>query len=76
MWSAVTTRAALNWSMRGRTASSAPLAAQAAQGQGPVAVDTVVVEGNERLQAQSIVSLFGVQPNTEITWRDVQRGIK
>jgi len=43
---------------------------------GPVAVDTVVVEGNQRLQAPSIVGLFGVQPRTEITWRDIQKGIK
>ncbi len=42
-----------------------------------VAVDTVIVEGNsERIQAQSIVSLFGVQPGVQITYRDIQRGMK
>ena len=44
---------------------------------GLVAVDTVVVEGNsERIQEQSIVALFGVQPGVEVTYRDIQRGIK
>jgi outer membrane protein insertion porin family len=56
-------------------ASTTAVAAQ--QRQGPVTVDTVVVEGNsDRIQAQSILSLFGVQPHTEITYRDVQKGIK
>ncbi len=44
---------------------------------GPVRVDTILVEGNStRVQSQGIVSLFGIQPRQEITWRDVQRGIK
>ena len=44
---------------------------------GLVVVDTVVVEGNStRIQAQSIVALFGVQPGTEVMYRDVQRGMK
>ncbi|HSH75702.1 MAG TPA: outer membrane protein assembly factor BamA, partial [Longimicrobiales bacterium] len=34
------------------------------------------MEGNQRLQAQSIVGLFGVQPGDEIDYRDVQRGLK
>ena len=42
-----------------------------------VTVDTVIVEGNsERIQAQSIVSLFGVQPRVQVTYRDIQRGMK
>lgn len=42
-----------------------------------VAVDTVIVEGNsERIQAQSIISLFGVQPRVQVTYRDIQRGMK
>lgn len=51
----------------------------AAQNQqvGLVAVDTVMVEGNsQRIQDQSILALFGVLPGTEITYRDIQRGIK
>ncbi len=49
--------------------------------QGPqtrlVVVDTVVVEGNSpRIQEQSIVALFGVQPGAEVMYRDVQRGMK
>ena len=51
----------------------------AAQGDpsGLVAVDTVIVEGNSsRIQEQSIVSLFGVQPGAEVTYRDIQRGMK
>ena len=44
---------------------------------GLVVVDTVVVEGNStRIQEQSIVALFGVQPGTEVMYRDVQRGMK
>jgi len=43
----------------------------------PVFVDSIVVEGNsQRIQSQSIVSLFGVQVGAEVTYRDVQRGIK
>jgi outer membrane protein insertion porin family len=57
-------------------ASPTPVVAQAGQ-TGLVAVDTVVVEGNsERIQAQSIVALFGVEPREEVTYRDIQRGIK
>jgi len=44
---------------------------------GLVAVDTVVVEGNsQRIQDQSILALFGVQPGADITYRDIQRGLK
>jgi len=39
-------------------------------------VDSVVVEGNRRVQAQAISALFGIQPGQEITYRDIQRGIK
>src|SRR5690606_31147000 len=43
---------------------------------GPAVVDSVVVEGNRRVQAQAISALFGIQPGQEITYRDIQRGIK
>jgi outer membrane protein insertion porin family len=39
-------------------------------------VDSIVVEGNQRIQSQSIIGLFGVQPPEEINYRDVQRGMK
>ncbi len=51
-------------------------AQQQSIGQRTIQVDSVVVEGNQRLQAQSIVGLFGVQPGDEIDYRDVQRGVK
>jgi outer membrane protein insertion porin family len=55
-----------------------PGAAQAQQAQAvrSLQIDSVVVEGNVRLQGQSIVGLFGVQPGDEIDYRDVQRGLK
>ena len=48
----------------------------AAQQAGATVVDSVVVEGNRRVQAQAITALFGVQPGQAITYRDIQRGIK
>jgi outer membrane protein insertion porin family len=39
-------------------------------------VDTVLVEGNARVEAQAIIALFGVQVDQVITYRNVQRGIK
>ena len=39
-------------------------------------VDTVLVEGNTRIETQAIVALFGVQVGQVITYRNVQRGIK
>ncbi len=57
-----------------------PLAAQAPtgaqQGAGPQPVDTVLVEGNARVTAESVVAVFGIDPGQEITYRDVQRGVK
>lgn len=47
-----------------------------AQAQRAIRVDTVAVTGNQRLQAESIVGLFGVVPGDEINYRDIQRGIK
>jgi outer membrane protein insertion porin family len=43
---------------------------------GPQRVDSVLVEGNHRVEASSVTTLFGVQPGTEITYRDIQKGIK
>jgi outer membrane protein insertion porin family len=39
-------------------------------------VDSIRVEGNRRIQAPSIMGLFGVQPGDEVTYRDIQRGLK
>ncbi len=43
---------------------------------GIVVVDSILVEGNERIQAQLILAMFAVQPGQEITYRAVQRGMK
>jgi len=51
------------------------VAAQQAQ-QRTIRADSIVVEGNQRIQAQSIVGLFGVQPGDEVGYRDIQRGMK
>ena len=45
--------------------------------QGIVLVDTVIVEGaSQRIQDQSVSAIFGIQAGSEITYRDIQRGIK
>ena len=41
-----------------------------------VRVDSVVVTGNQRIQSQNILQLFAVQPGQEVSFRNVQRGIK
>ncbi len=43
---------------------------------GPQRVDSVVVEGNSRVTADNVRTVFAVQPGAEITFRDVQRGLK
>lgn len=48
----------------------------AAQQSGLVQVDSLVVEGNQRIESQVILSLFAVQPGQGITYRAVQRGLK
>lgn len=42
----------------------------------PQRVDSVLVEGNSRVQASSVEAVFGVQTGSEVTYRDIQRGIK
>ena len=55
----------------------APHGLQAQQaGSIAVRVDSVLVTGNQRLQTQNIVQLFAVQPGQEVSFRNVQRGIK
>jgi outer membrane protein insertion porin family len=43
---------------------------------GVVRVDSLEVVGNRRVEAQSILATFAVQPGQEITYRAVQRGTK
>ena len=57
------------------TLSSASVDAQQTGG-GAVRVDSILVDGNERVPAANIIGLFGVQPGQSITFRDVQRGLK
>jgi outer membrane protein insertion porin family len=58
-------------------AFSSPTTVEGQTGREPVRVDTILVEGNSsRVQSQSIVALFGIQVGQEISYRDVQRGIK
>jgi outer membrane protein insertion porin family len=39
-------------------------------------VDSVLVEGNQRIQASVVTTTFGIQPGSDVTFRDIQRGIK
>jgi outer membrane protein insertion porin family len=50
--------------------------AQAQQQGGPQRVDSVLVEGNVRVATTSVEAVFGVQAGTEITFREIQKGIK
>lgn len=49
---------------------------EAQEQSGLVRIDSLVVQGNVRIQEQVILALFGVQPGQEITYRAVQRGLK
>ncbi|HSG10075.1 MAG TPA: outer membrane protein assembly factor BamA [Longimicrobiales bacterium] len=60
-------------------ALSLPTAAVAQAGgaqSGPQRVDSVVVEGNQRVAANDVMALFGVVPGTDVTFRDIQVGMK
>jgi len=55
--------------------AASPVSGQEARS--PVRVDSISVTGNsQRVEAQSVVAVFGVQPGQMITARDVRRGIK
>ena len=41
-----------------------------------IRVDSVRVEGSDRVQADNIAAVFGVRAGDEITYRDIQRGMK
>ncbi len=43
---------------------------------GPQRVDSVLVQGNSRVEAASVVAIFGVSPGSFVTGREIQRGIK
>lgn len=70
--------AALAAAFFGVTAALASTTVDAQQGQapGPVRVDSIVVEGNERVPTVNIIGLFGIQVGQSITFREVQRGLK
>lgn len=53
-----------------------PSGLQAQVAASALVVDSVLVEGSDRLQADNIVAVFGVRPGDEVTYRDVQRGLK
>ena len=51
--------------------------AQAQQLRGPIRLDSVSVVGNsERVETQSVIAVFGIQPGQEVTNRDIQLGTK
>jgi len=39
-------------------------------------VDSIVVEGNERVRTENVISWFGVDRGSEITYLEIQKGIK
>lgn len=51
---------------------AAPLAAQT----GPVFVDSIAVEGNERLADAVVLGVMSLQPGTSMTYREIQKAIK
>jgi len=56
---------------------SASLSAQQTEGGVPtVRVDSISVSGNFRLTPTTIIGALGIQPGTEVTYREIQRGIK
>ncbi len=59
-------------------AGSSGLAAQAGSQESPLQqVDSVVVEGNSRVEASSIIAIFGVQAGSAgVSYRDIQAGMK
>lgn len=57
-------------------ALGSPTAVVGQAGAGPQRVDSILVEGNRRVASENVLTFFGVQPGTEITYREIQRGIK
>ena len=39
-------------------------------------VDSVLVEGNQQVPTSVVTTTFGIQVGSEVTFRDIQRGIK
>jgi outer membrane protein insertion porin family len=72
------TATALAFSAVMALSSATAVAGQEAGGTtaGQQRVDSVVVEGNSRVSADDVRTVFGVQPGAEITFREVQRGLK
>ena len=48
----------------------------AAQQQGAVFVDSIQVEGNDRLATEVVLGVLALQPGTTMTYRDIQKAIK
>lgn len=46
------------------------------QEQGVVTLDSIAVEGNERIPASSVIATLGLRPGTRVTYQDIQRGLK
>lgn len=55
---------------------TAVVAQTGGQQAGPQRVDSVVVEGNQRVATNDVLALFGVLPGTDATYRDIQTGMK
>ena len=68
-------RAGLWTLLAGAALAPASLAAQA-PGPRTIVVDTVLVEGNERLTDPIVISTFGIQSGQEISGRDIQAATK
>ncbi len=54
----------------------APASAQVKVTNEPVHIDSIAVEGNHRLSRATILHAFGIEAGSDITYRDIQRGIK
>jgi outer membrane protein insertion porin family len=56
--------------------AAVPGGLQAQQAVAATIIDSVEVRGTDRLQPENIAAVFGVRGGDEITYRDVQRGMK
>lgn len=43
---------------------------------GAVAVDSIVVEGNQRVESQAILGALGIVPGDEVTYQEIQQAMK
>ncbi len=54
----------------------APRGVEAQATNQPVHIDSIAVEGNQRISRETVINTFGVQTGSDVTYRDLQRGIK